>query len=600
MAKTKTYYSNKKDNRQLRLELTQVPDIATNTSRIDWKFISEGNTSDATLYLVCETWIKINGEQVYHKGLTNWYGTGTPEKPAFTFPACEGSKSGSVTVKHNADGSLTIPIYFKTAVFTSAQHKDYGGNWELDKIPRGATITGASNFSDEANPTITYSNPAGSSVEALDIAVYDPAGSTSYAAYRAASTTGTTYTFNFTDAERKKLRQAATSNTLNVRFYLRTKIGGNNYYNSVEKTMTIINGNPTMSPTVVDTNSVTKALTGDENILVRYYSNAYYVMNAAAVKEASLLTNKATHNGITQSTSTGTFNAIGSGTFSFSASDSRKNTTTKTITKTLVEYVKLTCNHKVRISAEGVATIDVSGNYFNGSFGKTANTLTVQYRYKTQGGTYSSWANMTIEKDGNTYTATATKSGLNYQAAYVFQFQAIDKLATVLTQERTLKALPVFDWGENDFHIHGNLVVEGTVTHSNASAAATTLDEAVDTIIEYGNNGSYGYKKWSSGLLEAWRTAASAVSVTSDNTSGAMYYTDQVTLRTNGYASQFVSLENVQITVNKNEAIGLWQPIIARSNVEEGVASVDVFFTNTVKDATASIVPYVYFIGRWK
>ena len=599
MARTKTYYSNKKDNRQLRLELTQVPDIATNTSRIDWKFISEGNTSDATLYLVCETWIKINGEQVYHKGLTNWYGTGTPERPAQTFPAAEGSKSGSVTVKHNADGSLTIPIYFKTAVFTSAQHKDYGGNWELDKIPRGATITGASNFNDEASPTITYSNPAGSSVEALDIAVYDPAGSTSYAAYRAASKTGTTYTFNFTDAERKKLRQAATANTLNVRFYLRTKIGGNNYYSSVEKTMTIINGNPTMSPTVVDTNSVTKALTGDANKLVRYYSNAYYVMNAAAIKEASLLTNKATHNGVVLSTSTGTFNGIGSGTFTFEAKDSRKNVTTKTITKTLIEYVKLTCNHKVRISAEGVATIDVSGNYFNGSFGATANTLTVQYRYKLQGGTYSSWANMTIEKDGNTYTATATKSGLDYQKAYVFQCQAIDKLATVPTEERTLKALPVFDWGENDFHVHGNLIVEGTVTHSNA-IAAMTLDEAVDTIIEYGNNGSYGYKKWSSGLLEAWRTAASAVSVTSDNTSGAMYYTDQVTLRTNGYASQFVSLENVQITVNKNEAIGLWQPIIARSNVEEGVASVDVFFTNTVKDATASIVPYVYFIGRWK
>ena len=603
MGKTITYYSNKHENRQLRLELTQTPDIATNTSKIDWKFISAGNTANASLYLVCATTIKINGEQVYYKGLTNWYGDGgSPTNIKYTFPACEGSKSGSVTVKHNSDGSLSIPIYFKTAVFDSTYHKDYGGTWELEKIPREAKITAADNFNDEGNPTVTYNNAAGNNVDSLDIAIYDPNGQTSYAAYRAATKTGTSYTFNLTTAERTALRKAATGNTLDVRFYLRTRIGDYTGYSSIAKTMTITNGNPVLNSTVVDSNETTKALTGDANKLVKYYSNAYYTIGASAVKESSLTSQSVTHNGVKKTAATGTYNAVESASFSFSATDSRGNTTTKTVTKTLINYVKLTCNHKVRISADGTATIEANGNYFNGSFGATANTLTVQYRYKTQGGSYSSWTAMTASKSGNTYTASATKSGLNYQTTYIFQCRAVDKINTggVNTTERTVKALPVFDWGENDFHIHGNLVVEGTVTHSNASSAATTLDEAVDTIIEYGNNGSYGYKKWSSGLLEAWRTAASAVSVTSDNTSGSIYYTDQVELKTNGYASQFVSLENIQITVNKNGAIGLWQPIIARSEVAEGVASVDVFFTNTVKDATASIVPYVYFIGRWK
>ena len=598
---SKTFYSNKYGARQLRLELTQYQDIATNRSRIHWKFISAGSTADATLYLVYATTIKINGQQVYYKGDTQWYGTGTPERPVAVFPAAEGSTEGDVWVTHNNDGSLSVPVYFYTGVYASAYKKDYGGTFTLDSNPREAKITAADNFNDEGNPTVTYSNAAGNGVDALDIAIYDPNGQTSYAGYRAATKTGTSYTFNLTSTERDALRTAATGNTLDVRFYLRTKIGSYTGYSSIAKTMTIVNGNPTLNPTVVDSNSVTKALTGDENKLVKYYSNAAYTINAAAVKKASLSSQKVTHNGVSKTTATGTYNAVEGASFTFEAKDSRGNTTTKTITKTLINYVKLTCNQKIRISAEGKATIDITGNYFNGSFGTTANTLTVQYRFKTQGGSYSSWTDVTATKSGNTYSATATKTGLNYQTTYVFQCRAIDKINTggVNTEEKTVKSLPVFDWGENDFHIHGNLIVEGSVTGNNATTA-TTLDEAADYVVEYGNNGSYGYKKWSSGLMEAWRTATSTVSVTSSSASGSIYYTDQVSLKTNGYASQFVSLENVQVTVNKNSAIGLWQPVVARSSVADGVASVDVFFTNGTKDATASIVPYVYFIGRWK
>ena len=68
MAKSITFYSNKYNARQLRLELTQTPDIATNTSRIDWKFVSAGSWPGETLYLVYATTIKINGQQVYYKG----------------------------------------------------------------------------------------------------------------------------------------------------------------------------------------------------------------------------------------------------------------------------------------------------------------------------------------------------------------------------------------------------------------------------------------------------------------------------------------------------------------------------------------------------
>lgn len=596
---SKTFYSNKYGPRQLRLELTQYQDIPNNRSRIHWKFISEGSNSSATLFLVYATTIKINGTQVYYKGDTQWYGTGSPSNPVAVFPAAEGSREGDTWVTHNNDGSLSIPIYFYTGVYASKYKADYGGTFTLDKIPRGATITAADNFNDEGNPTVTYSNPAGTAVESLDIALYNTDGSASYAGYRAASKTGSSYTFNLTDAERTNLRKAATGNSLNVRFYLRTTIAGNTFYSHIDKTMTIVNGEPALSVSIVDTNATTTAITKDSKYIVKYFSNAQYTITATPKKESTIKSYKATNNGASKTTASGTFNAVESSKFDFAVTDSRGNTTTLTQYPSYVDYVKLTCNQHVEISAEGVASLDINGNYFNGNIGNTANTLTVQYRYKLQGGNYTDWATATATKSGNTYEAHPTISGLDYQKAYVFQCRAVDKLCTTPSDERTVKALPVFDWGENDFHIHGDLIVEGTITHSNATAAMV-LDDGGDSVIESGNTGSYAYRKWSSGLMEAWRSATSAVSVTSSSTSGALYFTDQVTLKTNGAAAQFVSLENVQISVNKNGAVGLWQPIIARTNVTDGAASADVFFMNTVKDASVSIVPYVYFIGRWK
>lgn len=604
MATTKTYYSNKHENRQLRLELTQTPDIATNTSKIYWKLISEGNTANSTLYLVCATTVKINGEQVYYKGLTNWYGDGgSPSNIKKTFPACEGYKDGTVTVTHNADGSLSIPIYFKTAVFDSTYHKDYGGTWELDKIPRGASITAAPNFTDEDNPTVTYTNAAGNNVTNLDIAIYDPAGQTAYAGYRAASKTGTSYTFNLTDAERTALRKAATGNTLAVKFYLRTIISGNYFYSSVEKTLTIKNPNPTLNPTVVDSNETTKALTGDANKLIKYYSNAYYTINAAAVKEASLTSQSVTHSGTKKTTATGTYNAVESGSFIFAATDSRGNTTTKTITRTMVDYIKLTCNKEVKINTSGTATISANGNYFNGSFGAVSNTLTVQYRYKEQGGSYSSWTDMTVSKSGNTYTASASLTGLNYKTNYIFQCQAIDKLMTMPTSEDATKALPVFDWGENDFQFNVPVIFAAGFTQSAAVALDEGEEEIIygDYVIEQGvssvDDFVWQYRKWNSGAYECW--GISNISTAVNTAWGALYVSGYIAATNKTFPIEFAATPNVNASLSGNGSGGF---LIASGSGSPSTTSTGVY---EIARGTASTTANTYSInyqvkGRWK
>ncbi len=196
---------------------------------------------------------------------------------------------------------------------------------------------------------------------------------------------------------------------------------------------------PTLSPTVVDNNSTTTALTGDSSKFIKYYSNASVSTGASARNSATLKSQKITCGAKSISSASGTINSVESGSFTFSATDSRGYTTTQTVNKTLIEYIKLTCSLNAGApTTDGVATLKISGNYFNGSFGSVANTLTVQYRYKTQGGSYGSWTATTATKSGNTYSSTATISGLDYRTTYVFQARAVDKLATVNTDEQAI------------------------------------------------------------------------------------------------------------------------------------------------------------------
>ena len=94
---------------------------------------------------------------------------------------------------------------------------------------------------------------------------------------------------------------------------------------------------------------------------------------------------------------------------------------------TVVNYIHLTCVMKdSKPDTSGNFTFEVDGNCFNGSFGVASNTLTVQYRYKAGSGSYSAWANMTVSRSGNTYSATVDITGLDYTQTYTFQARATD------------------------------------------------------------------------------------------------------------------------------------------------------------------------------
>ena len=72
--------------------------------------------------------------------------------------------SGTATVGHNSDGSKSMAFAYSLDMAAASDTPgavNGSGTMTLTKIPRGATITSAPNFTDEDNPVVKFSNPAG-------------------------------------------------------------------------------------------------------------------------------------------------------------------------------------------------------------------------------------------------------------------------------------------------------------------------------------------------------------------------------------------------------------------------------------------------------
>lgn len=394
--------------------------IENNTSTITWKLVGAGGSTSGRWTCVKQKYVTVNGSTQSNSTIVE------TKNGTVAF-------SGTTTIQHNADGTGSFSASAGGAFYTYGSYNSTGsGSWSLPTIPRQANITSAPNFNDEANPTIEYSNQAGNSVTSLDACI-SLTGSRDDVPYRSISKTGSSYTFNLTTAERNTLRNACpNSNTLSVIFYVRTVIGGNTFYSTLTKTMTIVNGNPTFSSsniTYKDNNSTTVAVTQNNQQLVQNLSKLLVTLTSAtALKGASISSYQATINGTTKTiTSAGNidFGVINSGTnltLSVKVIDSRGNSTTATKTVTFLSWVLPT----------GIITLRRKNNYENESYLKvqatyssinSKNTITIKYQYKkTTDSTYSTATNI----NNNTQITL----NLNKDYAWDFKITVTDKFGT--------------------------------------------------------------------------------------------------------------------------------------------------------------------------
>lgn len=435
--------------------------IANNQSTISWTLSTAGSyayqVAERTLYVV------IAGNVVVNKTDRVMRGAGTVA-------------SGSFTVNHASDGTFGFSVSIQAAVYTSAVNCTGSGSFTLNQIPRQANITSAINVTDEQNPYFTFNNPGGFDLTAaLEV---NPNNTHLFS--RTISNTGS-YTFELSESERETLRSYlvnAKSGTLRYLLYS----NGGQFVSYADRTLTIVNADPTLEVTVEDENDATLELTGDSNKIIEGYSDAVTNASYSALKGASISSYKVVNGSKTLTTAPATFEGVSSGSFVFSVTDSRGNTTTKTVNLETVGYIKLTCDLDVKApNAEGEMDFTVSGNCFNGSFGNAENTIQVYYRYKMNDEEYGEWIETgVVLNDDNTYRAEVSLTALNYLNRYTFQAMAVDLLSSVESVEKTVKTTPVFDWGENDFNFNVPVTIQGmnvkdTVTELNSKLQTCDL-----------------------------------------------------------------------------------------------------------------------------
>lgn len=415
MALTYSLSSNSYEGRYMYLSCTQIPDVASNSSTINWTLTVTGGS--VKYYATGPTTVTINGTQVYYKAYTPW--------DSYAFPAAAGSTSGSIKVYHNDVGAASVSVSLSTAIYTSTVTTK-NGTWALDSIPRQATITSAPNFNDENNPTITYSNPAGNNVGSLQACI-SFTGAAADIPYRDISKTGSSYTFSLTEAERNTLRNSIpNSNSRSVIFYVKTVIGGSTYYSTLTRTLTIVNANPVFSDGNVgyyDSNTSVTSITGNNAMIVRNKSNLMITYSAATAKKGSSIAQYSfTVNGVTKtSTASGgsvNFGAINSAsniTVSAKAIDSRGNASS-IVSKTITCYdyyaPSFTSFNAYRCNANGAATLN--GTYIKWDYGikyapvNGKNTYSVKiYGTPSGSGSVTSSGAKVAANNDNTYNVYA-------------------------------------------------------------------------------------------------------------------------------------------------------------------------------------------------
>lgn len=393
---------------------------------------------------------------------------------------------------------------------------------------------------------------AGEDTTALQLGLFDVETGTAIIPYGNIPIVQTgKYTLTFTHNQVNEMLTIwlATSTQRNVVFRLKSTANGYNHISELGSTLSVEGTNPLLEPKIVDTNPTTLALTGDETRFVKYHSTATFSVNATPLAGASIASYETTHNGAIYRGATGSVNNAEATKFDFKVTDTRGLTSGMTLYISYIEYTKLTCNVAADYpTSNDTIPLTVTGNFWNNSFGAKNNTLTIQYRYKSNTITdYIEWttANVTPTFNGNTYVAEFEMPVPNRVDNFTIQARAIDKLTTIASKEITLQAFPIFDWDEDDFNFNIPVSIQGDLS----VAGNLTLDgsQLVDFVVQAGTSGIWTYRLWASGIAECWGTVAPA-SHSITNAWGSLFTKDNAIARTN-YPFNFKDVPVVSMTL---------------------------------------------------
>ena len=388
--------------------------------------------------------------------------------------------SQNYTVRHADNGKLSLYVYTTTSnSWGGVGYASTGGTINFPDIARYPMIVQAPDFSDEDDPTITYTTALGFPNATVQAGIFSNDGNTAYADYRNITVEDASYTFNLTSEERTALRTATQgSNSLSVKFIIKTTTTDNETFTSVSnKTMTLINANPTIAtPTFQETNANVSALLGTsattiiENAsVVRTTVVPTLVKEAASISKVEIL-----HDGTTYTDNTSPYVLdipITANSLNIKAIDSRNNVNnngngyTKTwenanyIEYQPVDITSLTMKRQNSTSSNII--LNLEAKYYQKTFGSTANVPIVKWKLGEGSYTTIPSSAYSIDTTNNKLTITnyTLSNALVYTSNGTFTISLEDKLTTDTDSRQVLKGVATYDVGEHDLQVNGDLFI---------------------------------------------------------------------------------------------------------------------------------------------
>lgn len=366
-----------------------------------------------------------------------------------------------VPIYHEADGTKTI--YIDGSINTTYVMKgNCGGYITLPTIARASSI-GCPDFYIESSTNIVINSASNTFRHTLKYAF----GNLSGTIVEKTALTNYSWTPNASNFYKQIPNAQYGVGTITCETYNGTTLIGTkscNFTARVDKEK----NRPIVGLTIVDINETTKALTGDENTLVKYFSNAKATITASAKNDATIKSYQINDGSSEQIT---TINNVEISEFMAKVIDSREiDNTSEKVTKDFINYVRLAIK-SIDVErtgpTENQVILNLEGFYFNDTFGVENNQLDLKIRYKEQNGQWSNYYDFIPNISDNTFYLsnynlnTLFNVQFNYQKNYVFEVYINDKLMNIEQEISLKRGLPVAAYGENFMHLYGDLEIDG-------------------------------------------------------------------------------------------------------------------------------------------
>ena len=546
-------------------------------------------------------------------------------------------------VYHNNDGTLNLALSCDWSIgMTSLYSGSISGTATLDTIPRKATVSKVTGFTDEGNPTVTFSNPANFNLVPYFNVYKD--GVKVYSIQRTRGKYTSPYTFSLTDAERTAMRNAC-----NAKNEYEVWIGVETYngttlldYSSLGEKLTIVNANPTFDASLIsfkDTNSTVVGITGNNQTIVQNKSTLSVTCGAATgVKGATISKYEVTLNGVTKTITTANGGTVSMGAvakdgnlkISVKVIDSRGNPVTKEKDITIVPYSKpilaahSSYGHIVCERCDEDGVIDKSGKYLkliikgkwysliNGENNATVDVQITSKNYESSwinvpatvlgGGSangYQSWVDINTKVDGVTFELTK---------AYVVTVRCIDEFGNA-SDETTYTDLS-YKIPTDSVALHlgkgGNKAAFGKYAeYDKVLELAEDWDLMMkgqtvrDFIVEQGTSGIWTYIKRASGKAECWGKYSSTVPSSAWTSWGNCYYAPILAKETVSFPFEFTEVPKVYKDFgNVSGSIVLidgWNSTTTKAKMG------DVYGLRPVAPTSSCYADLIlYVVGKWK